>query len=1135
MASAVAFLRARLKRLPADECGQSAMFAVVTLMLLVIVIAYTFNVGMTVNQRVRLQHAADAAAFSGAVVEANALASIAWLNNCQTYMHSKLQQHMLDVVMYSSAASVAEWGRYTHSKYKNKGDRPAYETSVLPHFLPVPFVSSGEALEVFGGMANLPGGIDGLPPSGESNAGNPEEPATEFLGVLDNRTFKDDVDTDVSDILEQLEENAESLPDAIQEMDNPMEGLVDAIKEILDPKEIANNLVDSLVEGIGEAMVKAAKKAVTTGSLQFNFTNVIKNAIKDAISDTFAKLIEDMTDELADFASSTVKETIETIMEQLLQMEEKQFKTFAEVFDEDLYGRLNSKYGIGINSPSGLVDATKSHVLADAKKWIADADNRQRLGETWIRQLSLAASAIAKATPSLIRNEILYSVSVNCHPATRVAVFPSLPNPNGRDYLGPLPFSGAPALAGNDSDAGDAFFRYDAYLTDPEANRFLAESRRQAEAQGFKYVKTNDDGTTVMKPEIAYWWDEFEGRYKEEDKKSVFLALMRCWNRKDRYVTSGCPEEDICPLGYCPGRTPGSPIAKPADRDNAADGHWHIRHGHAHGEGCKRTYGGFCIGYMPPGVFQCLLMGIAQEAAGQNHHLKYLNHETNFHWDPIADEREHVYCEVAWSNASKGMDLFGGSRAQAEEGEDEEKSRYPDIIPGIRMMKICWCLLRTRFVLVMIGPFPWLQIYCTCNQHGVPGTNPPLDVKWSGKTNNTEKHGLPVGCFPAFFYDYVPLPWGWPLSNWPSGQKYPGHFYTKMDWEGRFSGDKYYYSNNHYTVFEGGTTSSVTGHGAVDALLGMLPSPLDTVVFFAAEVHGRITNWMSRKGHHGFMTCPLCMKKCPVCGEPHMAMDFDGDEQSDVGLYYSDVLAGHDHTNGSYSGFDLDANIDAGANANWKDNFSCDRFNRAWFSPERGLSSAPRTDLAPTVMATENLFRYGITVGLYMPHQTYFFKSFFGTRSGHVAVATARAGYVDPGSGGQIITGAGERRGGSSWDLDGVISAFLNLSSNKDPRGNLYYPAWGAKLVSTRQGILPGGSNGTTYTAAGPDEISSVRDAELVLWTHLGNTLCCEPDGTVTNQTFADHVIGEGDSWEDFVRDYINHNRRVRRNLPPGH
>ena len=72
----------RLRQLPGDDSGQSALFAILTLLLLVIVIAYAYNVGMTVSQRVRLQNAADAAAYSAAVVEANSLSSIAWLNTC---------------------------------------------------------------------------------------------------------------------------------------------------------------------------------------------------------------------------------------------------------------------------------------------------------------------------------------------------------------------------------------------------------------------------------------------------------------------------------------------------------------------------------------------------------------------------------------------------------------------------------------------------------------------------------------------------------------------------------------------------------------------------------------------------------------------------------------------------------------------------------------------------------------------------------------------------------------------------------------------------------------------------------------------------------------------------------------------
>ena len=102
----------RLRSLPGDESGQSALFAIVTLLLLMIVIAYAYNVGITVSRRVRLQNAADAAAYSAAVAEANGLSAIAWLNSCQTYMHAKLQEQMLDTGVFALAAAMAV--SYTH-------------------------------------------------------------------------------------------------------------------------------------------------------------------------------------------------------------------------------------------------------------------------------------------------------------------------------------------------------------------------------------------------------------------------------------------------------------------------------------------------------------------------------------------------------------------------------------------------------------------------------------------------------------------------------------------------------------------------------------------------------------------------------------------------------------------------------------------------------------------------------------------------------------------------------------------------------------------------------------------------------------------------------------------------------------
>lgn len=109
-----------LRRFVANESGQSSLFAILTLFLLLAAVGYVYNVSMLVSKRIRLQNAADAAAMSGAIVEANALSAIAWLNGCQTYIHARMQEIMLDIPYTATAAATAEWGRYVMNRYGHK-------------------------------------------------------------------------------------------------------------------------------------------------------------------------------------------------------------------------------------------------------------------------------------------------------------------------------------------------------------------------------------------------------------------------------------------------------------------------------------------------------------------------------------------------------------------------------------------------------------------------------------------------------------------------------------------------------------------------------------------------------------------------------------------------------------------------------------------------------------------------------------------------------------------------------------------------------------------------------------------------------------------------------------------------------
>ncbi|MCS7237387.1 MAG: pilus assembly protein TadG-related protein [Thermoguttaceae bacterium] len=78
---------ARLRGLPADDRGVISVLTVFAILLLVMLLGYVMNVGRQVDSKIRLQNAADAAAFSGGVVLARAMNALAFTNHllCEVF------------------------------------------------------------------------------------------------------------------------------------------------------------------------------------------------------------------------------------------------------------------------------------------------------------------------------------------------------------------------------------------------------------------------------------------------------------------------------------------------------------------------------------------------------------------------------------------------------------------------------------------------------------------------------------------------------------------------------------------------------------------------------------------------------------------------------------------------------------------------------------------------------------------------------------------------------------------------------------------------------------------------------------------------------------------------------------------
>src|SRR6266853_5731108 len=71
----------RLAALPRDERGTISIMSVVTIFALTVVLGMVINAGRQVDEKVRLQNAADAAAYSGGAVIARGLNALAFSNH----------------------------------------------------------------------------------------------------------------------------------------------------------------------------------------------------------------------------------------------------------------------------------------------------------------------------------------------------------------------------------------------------------------------------------------------------------------------------------------------------------------------------------------------------------------------------------------------------------------------------------------------------------------------------------------------------------------------------------------------------------------------------------------------------------------------------------------------------------------------------------------------------------------------------------------------------------------------------------------------------------------------------------------------------------------------------------------------
>ncbi len=99
---------ARRERRCGGEDGQAMVFGAISMFMLFFCAALCNNIADVTSSRVEVQNAADAAAYSSALVEANVVSDVAWLNDGMAYIYYQAMRHAVDVVVYGVLAEMKE-------------------------------------------------------------------------------------------------------------------------------------------------------------------------------------------------------------------------------------------------------------------------------------------------------------------------------------------------------------------------------------------------------------------------------------------------------------------------------------------------------------------------------------------------------------------------------------------------------------------------------------------------------------------------------------------------------------------------------------------------------------------------------------------------------------------------------------------------------------------------------------------------------------------------------------------------------------------------------------------------------------------------------------------------------------------
>lgn len=116
---------AEVRRLAREEAGVALMVTLGVFLLLYILCCGVYATGEIVRQRIQIQNACDAAAYSAAVVQADALSRMAVVNRAMAWTYIQLCREQMDYIVFSWLKLTCdrfEWDRDNKAAYKNDFD-----------------------------------------------------------------------------------------------------------------------------------------------------------------------------------------------------------------------------------------------------------------------------------------------------------------------------------------------------------------------------------------------------------------------------------------------------------------------------------------------------------------------------------------------------------------------------------------------------------------------------------------------------------------------------------------------------------------------------------------------------------------------------------------------------------------------------------------------------------------------------------------------------------------------------------------------------------------------------------------------------------------------------------------------------